>query len=96
LENLFKGSDAHHSNGRSIMKNGGLVHDVLLVRSDGSNRFFRIYGRPLPESGETITLPVDGRLIKARVTVPSAQAKAEQCPDAAMVELAEEREKELV
>ena len=78
------------------MKNGGLVHDVVLVRSDGSKRIFRIYGRPLPESGETITLPVDGRLIKARVPVSSPQAKTKRWADAAAVELVEEREMELV
>jgi hypothetical protein len=49
------------------MKHDGLVHDVLLVRSDGTKRIFRIYGRPLPERGEIITLPVDGRSIQARV-----------------------------
>ena len=78
------------------MKNDGLVHDVLLVRSDGSKRIFRIYGRPFPESGETITLPVDGQLVKARVTIPSLQAKTEPWADAAVVELVERREMELV
>ena len=78
------------------MKNGGLVHDVLLLRSDGSKRIFRIHGRPLPESGEAITLPVDGRLIKARVTIPSTQAKTERWADAAVVELVEGQEMELV
>ena len=78
------------------MKNGGLVRDVLLVRRDGSKRIFRIYGRPLPESGETITLPVDGRSIKARVPISPAQAKTERWADAAVVELVEEREMELV
>ena len=78
------------------MKNGGLVHDVLLVRSDGSKRIFRIYGRPLPESGETITLPVDGRSIMARVSLSPVHAKMDQRADAAAVELVEEREMELV
>jgi hypothetical protein len=78
------------------MRNGGLVNDVMLVRSDGSKRIFRVYGRPLPESGQTITLPVDGRLIKARVPISPAQAKAEQWADAAVVEFVEERETELV
>jgi len=77
------------------MKNS-LVHDVLLVRTDGSKRIFRIYGRQLPESGQTITLPVEGRLIKARVPVSSPQAKTKRWTDAAAVELAEEREMELV
>jgi hypothetical protein len=90
------GSDARHGNGRSIMKNGGLVHDLLLLRSDGSKRIFRIHGRPMPESGKTITLPVDGRSIKACVTVPSAQAKTGQFADAALVELAEGHEMNLV
>lgn len=33
------------------MKNDGSVHDVLLLRNDGSKRIFRIYARPLPEAG---------------------------------------------
>jgi hypothetical protein len=78
------------------MKNGGLVHDVVLLRSDGSKRIFRIYGSPLPGSGETITLPADGRLIKAGVTVPSRQAETERWADAAVVELAERDQMELV
>ena len=57
------------------MKNGALIHNRFVDRSDCSKRKFRIYGRPMPESGDTITLPVDGRLIEARVTVCRAQAK---------------------
>jgi hypothetical protein len=78
------------------MTNGGLVHDILLLRSDGSKRMFRIYGRPLPETGETIALPVDGRSIKARVPAASAQVETGQWADAAMVEFAEEGQMELV
>ena len=47
-------------------------HDVVLMRTDGSVRNFRIYGRPMPNAGETITLPVDGRLISARVSRKSS------------------------
>jgi hypothetical protein len=59
------------------MKNRGLVHDVLLVRSDGSKRMFRIYGRPRPEQGQIIT-------------------ETKHWPDAAVVELVESDEMELV
>ena len=48
------------------------THDVVLIRKDGSVRNFRIYGRPTPNSGDTITLPVDGRLIRARVSEKSS------------------------
>ena len=44
-----------------------MTHDVVLTRKDGSIRNFRVYGRPTPNGGDTITLPVDGRLIKALV-----------------------------
>ena len=47
------------------------THDVVLSRTDGSVRKFRIYGRPMPDKGDVITLPVDGQLITARVSVPS-------------------------
>jgi hypothetical protein len=48
------------------------THDVVLTRKDGSVRNFRIYGRPIPNSGDTITLPVDGRLIRVRVSGKSS------------------------
>ena len=44
-----------------------MEHDLLLTRKDGSVRCFRIYDRPIPKDGDVITLPVDGRLIKASV-----------------------------
>jgi hypothetical protein len=78
------------------MKNRSSVHDVLLVRSDGSKRMFRIYGRPLPERGEIISLPMDGRSIKARVPVLTTLAETEQWPDVAAVELVESDQMELV
>jgi hypothetical protein len=48
------------------------THDVVLKCKDGSVRNFRIYGRPIPDGGDTITLPVDGRLISARVSAKSS------------------------
>jgi hypothetical protein len=42
-------------------------HTVSLTRRDGSRRTFHVYGRPLPKRDEVITLPVDGRPIKARI-----------------------------
>ena len=42
-------------------------HGVSLTRKDGSIRIFHVYGRQPPNRDEEITLPVDGRLIKARV-----------------------------
>ena len=42
-------------------------HMVSLTRTDGSRRIFHVYGRPLPKRDEVITLPVDGRRIKARI-----------------------------
>ena len=44
-----------------------MEHDLLLTRKDGSVRCFRIYDRPIPKEGDVITLPIDGRLIKASV-----------------------------
>ena len=45
------------------MRHDAVTHDFVLARGDGSKRKFRIYGRPMPENGDTIALPVDGRLI---------------------------------
>jgi hypothetical protein len=44
-----------------------VTHDVVLTRKDGSVRNFRVYGRPTPNAGDTISLPIDGGLINARV-----------------------------
>ena len=44
-----------------------MEHDVVLTRKDGSARHFRIYGRSTPNAGDTVTLPIDGQLIKARI-----------------------------
>jgi hypothetical protein len=42
-------------------------HMVSLRRKDGSRGTFHVYGRPTPKCADVITLPIDGRLIKARV-----------------------------
>jgi hypothetical protein len=71
------------------MRHDAVTHDVLLVRGNGSKRRFRIFGRPMPAHGNMITLPVDGHLIRARVTVRSEAAEMEQSVDAKRVELVE-------
>ena len=63
------------------------THDVLLAWRDGSKRKFRVYGRPMPRYGEVITLPVDGQLIRARVTVSSDQPEMNRSVDAELFEL---------
>jgi hypothetical protein len=71
------------------MAHDALTHDVVLACEDGSKRKFRIYGRPMPAYGDMITLPVDGHLIRARVTVRSETAEMDQSVDAELVELVE-------
>jgi hypothetical protein len=68
------------------MAHDALTHDVVLARGDGSKRKFRIYGRPMPAHGNMITLPVDGHLIRARVTARSETAEMGQSVDAELVE----------
>ena len=70
------------------MFNDSVTHDLLLARADGSKRKFRIYGRPMPEPGDIVTLPVDGELIKARVS-SSAEPEAASSVDAQVLELAD-------
>lgn len=70
------------------MRHDAVTHDLLLVRGDGSKRRFRIFGRPMPAHGNMVTLPVDGHLIRARVTVRSEAAEMDQSVDAE-VELVE-------
>ena len=68
------------------MRQDAVTYDVVLAHGDGSKRKFRIYGRPMPENGDTIGLPVDGRLVSARVTVRSKRPEMDQMVDAEMVE----------
>jgi hypothetical protein len=65
------------------------THDVVLTRSDGSVRKFRIYGRPMPGKRDVITLPVDGQLITARVSAPSENPEVLKEMDYQVRELAE-------
>jgi hypothetical protein len=71
------------------MTHDAVTHDVVLARGDGSTRKFRVYGRPMPGYGDTITLPVDGQVIRARVTVSSEKPDMDQSADAELVELVE-------
>ena len=71
------------------MTNDAVTHDVALAIGNGSKRKFLIYGRPMPGYGDTITLPLDGQLIRARVTVSSDGPKKDQSVDAELVELVE-------
>jgi hypothetical protein len=56
-------------------------YDVALTRKDGSVRNFRIFGQPAPSEGDIITLPVDGRVIKARINEPSQGSEMDQSVD---------------
>ena len=71
------------------MTHNAVTHDVVLTRGDSSQRKFRIYGRSMPRCGDTITLPVDGQMIRARVTVSSEKPEMDQSVDAELVELVE-------
>ena len=71
------------------MTHDAVTHDGVLARGDGSKRKFRVYGRPMPGYGDTITLPVDGQVIRARVTVSPEKLEMDQSVDAELVELVE-------
>jgi hypothetical protein len=58
-------------------------YDVQLTRKDGSVRNFRIFGQSPPHGGDVVTLPIDGRIAKARITEPSHGSEADQSPDRA-------------
>ena len=70
------------------MGHDAVTHDVVLARGDGPRRKFRVYGRQMPGNGDTIALPVDGRLISARVTVRSERPE-DRSVDAELVERVE-------
>jgi hypothetical protein len=71
------------------MRQDAVTHDVVLTRGDGSKRKFRVYGRPMPENNDTIELPVDGRLVNARVTVRSDKPEMDQSVAVELAELIE-------
>ena len=71
------------------MTHDARTHDVVFTRKDGSVRKFRIYGRPMPGKGDVITLPVDGQLITASVSVPSENLEVVEEMDYEARELAE-------
>jgi hypothetical protein len=68
------------------MRQDAVTHDVVLSPGHGRKRKFRFYGRPMPRNGDTIALPLDGRLISARITGHSDKLEIEQSVDAELVE----------
>jgi hypothetical protein len=64
-----------------------MEHDLVLTRKDGSVRCFRIYDRPLPKDGEIVTLPIDGRSIKASVTGAPKRPETVKVADVEAVEI---------
>jgi hypothetical protein len=64
-----------------------MEHDLLLRRKDGSVRCFRVYDRPMPKDGDTITLPIDGRSIKASVKGSPKEPEMAALADAEAVEI---------
>ena len=71
------------------MTHDAVTHDVVLARGDGSTRKFRVYGRPMPGYGDTIAVPGEGQVIRARVTVSPEKLEMDQSVYAELVELAE-------
>jgi hypothetical protein len=67
------------------MTHDAVTHDVVLARTDSTTRKFRVYGRPMPGRGDTITLPVDGQVIRARVTGSPETPEMDQSVDAELV-----------
>ena len=53
-------------------------YDVVLTDRHGSVTNFRIYGRSTPKGGDIISLPVHGRVIKARVSERSEEGDIPQ------------------
>jgi len=53
-------------------------YDLVLTRKDGTVSNFRIYGQAKPNGGDILTLPVRGRVIKARVSEPLQESGVDQ------------------
>jgi hypothetical protein len=70
-----------------VRREDAMEHDLLLTRKDGSVRCLRIYDRPIPKDGEVITLPVDGRLIKASIKGAPEEPETTVLADVEAVEI---------
>jgi hypothetical protein len=46
-------------------------YELKLTRKDGSARNFHVYGQSTPDMGDIISLPVDGQVIRARISEPA-------------------------
>ena len=88
-EHLLQNGPRYLDLGRSAVTHDARTHDVVLTRRDGSVRKFRIYGRPMPGKGDVITLPADGELITASISVPSENLEVVKEMDYEARELAE-------
>jgi hypothetical protein len=64
-------------------------HDLVLTRKDRSTTRFRIYGRPKPKPGDVVSLPIGGRLIKARINEAHGSPGTERIQSIDHVEAAE-------
>ena len=62
-------------------------HDLRLTLKDGSIRYFHIYDRPTPKEGDIVTLPIDGRLVKASVRGAPEEPKITIMADADAMEI---------
>jgi hypothetical protein len=62
-------------------------HDLRLTRKDGSIRYFHIYDRPTPKEGDIVTLPIDGRLVKASVKATPEEPDITIMADAEAMEI---------
>jgi hypothetical protein len=64
-----------------------MTNDITLICRDGSVRSFRVYDRPIPSDGDIITLPVDGHITKARVSIVPGELEIAQSVEAKAVEI---------
>lgn len=62
-------------------------HDLRLTRKDGSIRYFHIYDRPTPKEGDIVTLPIDGRSVKASVQRTPQESETTIMADAEAMEI---------
>lgn len=64
-----------------------MTHDITLICRDGSVRSFRVYDRQIPSEGDVITLPVDGHLTEARVSIVPGELEIAQSVEAKAIQI---------
>jgi hypothetical protein len=61
-----------------------LDHEVSLTRKHGSRWAVHVYGQPAPHRGDVVALPVDRKMISAKIEAPETATTATVAEEVAL------------